>query len=56
MIPGAKGITAEPEPGSGTAHLGDQTWRDYMLKYFFDRQARQEKAGVVRSSNANALT
>ena len=36
MLPGPKGITAEPAPQSGTADLCDQALRNHMLPNFLD--------------------
>jgi hypothetical protein len=48
MLPGAKGIAAEPAPQSGAADLCDQALRNHMLPNFLDREPRQGKAEGMR--------
>ena len=43
MLPGAKGIAAEPAPQSGAADLGNQALRNDMLTDLLDGKTRQRK-------------
>ena len=47
MLPGTKGIIAEPPPQCGTADLGDQTLRNHMLSDLLDRETGQRKSEVM---------
>lgn len=48
MLPGPKGITAEPAPQCGAADLGDQALRNHMLADLLDRETGQRKSEAVR--------
>jgi hypothetical protein len=55
MLPGPKGITAEPAPQSGTADLSDQALRNHMLPNFLDREPGQGKAEGMRKFAGQSL-
>ena len=55
MLPGAKGIAAEPAPQSGAADLCDQALRNHMLPNFLDREPRQGKAEGMRKFAGQCL-
>ena len=48
MLPGAKGIAAEPAPQRSAADLGNQALRNYVLADLLDREAGQRKSEAVR--------
>jgi len=55
MLPGTKGIAAEPAPERGPADLGDQALRNYVLSDFFDRESGQGEAECVRQFAGQSL-
>src|SRR5260370_20118378 len=48
MLPGAKGIAAEPAPQRSAADLGNQALRNYVLADLLDREAGQRKSEAGR--------
>jgi hypothetical protein len=55
MLPGTKGIPAEPAPQSGTADLCDQALRNHMLPYFLDRKPGEGEGQSMRKFTGQSL-
>ena len=55
MLPRTEGIAAEPTPQSGTADLGNQALRNYVLPDLLDREAGQRKPEAVRKFAGQCL-
>ena len=55
MLPGAKGIAAEPAPQSSAADLSDQALRNNVLADFLNREPRQWEPEGVRKLAGECL-
>ena len=55
MLPGAKGIAAEPAPQSSAADLSDEALRNNVLADFLNGEARQWKSEGVRKFAGECL-
>lgn len=55
MLPGTKGIAAEPAPQRGAADLRDQALRDHLLADFSDREPGQGYAEAMRQLTGECL-
>ncbi len=55
MLPGAKGIAAEPSPQSGATDLSDQALRDDVLADFLNREPGQWEPEAMRKLTGERL-
>ena len=55
MLPGPKGIAAEPAPQSSAADLSDQALRNNVLADFLDREPGQWEAEAMRKLAGECL-